>query len=171
MIGGTAISPRFRHLAARTLILIPPSGRIGVFSPHRVDTARFEIKSTETGLMRVFLIGAAVLTGLGAFGTAPAMADGTRTFSGIASYYAKNYRGKTASGEKYDETKMTAAHKTLPFGTKVVVTDKKTHRSVTVRINDRGPFVKGRVIDLSYAAATEMKLQGRGLAQVMAVAQ
>ncbi|MDO9412387.1 MAG: septal ring lytic transglycosylase RlpA family protein [Pseudolabrys sp.] len=120
--------------------------------------------------MRRILRGGALLAGLGLMGAGPAMAQ-EKTFSGIASYYAKNYSGKTASGERYDETKFTAAHKTLPFGTKVVVTDKKTNRSVTVRVNDRGPFVKGRVIDLSYAAAAEMKMHDRGLIQVTAAVQ
>lgn len=104
-------------------------------------------------------------------GTGPAAAQEAKTFTGIASYYAKNYSGKTASGEKYDETKYTAAHRTLPFGTRVVVTDVRTKRSVTVRVNDRGPFIKGRVIDLSYAAAAEMRMQARGLAKVTAVAE
>ena len=122
--------------------------------------------------MRDSVTGGVLLLGLGFFGAVgPAMAQDSRSFSGIASFYAKNYSGKTASGERYDETKMTAAHRTLPFGTKVVVTDKRTHRSVTVRVNDRGPFIKGRVIDLSYAAATEMRMQNRGLAQVTAAVQ
>jgi rare lipoprotein A len=124
------------------------------------------------GLMRGTIVGGALLCSLGCFGLiSPAMAQDAKSFSGIASYYAKNYAGKTASGERYDETKFTAAHKTLPFGTRVVVTDKRTNRSVTVRVNDRGPFVKGRVIDLSYAAAAEMKMQGRGLITVTAAVQ
>jgi rare lipoprotein A len=122
--------------------------------------------------MRDKFIGGALLCSLGLLGVAsPAVAQNSKSFSGVASYYAKNYSGKTASGERYDETKFTAAHKTLPFGTRVVVTDKRTNRSVTVRVNDRGPFVKGRVIDLSYAAAAEMKMQGRGLITVTAAVQ
>jgi rare lipoprotein A len=118
-----------------------------------------------------WLIGFA-LSGLSSVGSAdPAAAQNTKSFTGIASYYAKNYSGKTASGEKYDQTKFTAAHRTLPFGTRVVVTDVKTKRSVTVRVNDRGPFIKGRVIDLSYAAATEMRMHSRGLAKVTAIAE
>jgi rare lipoprotein A len=97
-----------------------------------------------------------------------AMAQGRKQFSGVASFYSKNYSGKTAAGVRYDPTKFTAAHRTLPFGTKVVVTDTKTKRSVTVIVNDRGPFIKGRVIDLSYAAASALKMQGRGLAHVTA---
>lgn len=122
--------------------------------------------------MRKIVMRAIWLTGFAAIGGAfPAAAQDSKTFTGIASYYAKDYSGKTASGEKYDQTKFTAAHRTLPFGTRVVVTDVKTKRSVTVRVNDRGPFIKGRVIDLSYAAATEMRMQHRGLAKVTAVAE
>lgn len=122
--------------------------------------------------MREILRSGAWLVGLSLIAAAgPAFAQESRTFSGIASYYAKNYSGKTASGEKYDETKFTAAHRTLPFGTRVVVTDPKTKRSVTVRVNDRGPFIKGRVIDLSYAAASEMRMHARGLIKVTATAE
>lgn len=91
-----------------------------------------------------------------------------RHFSGIASFYDKDYAGTTASGARYDGRKYTAAHRTLPFGTRVRVTDKKSHRSVTVIVNDRGPFIKGRVIDLSYAAARALHMEERGLVQVTA---
>ena len=75
------------------------------------------------------------------------------TESGKASYYAKKFQSKkTASGERYDHAKKTAAHKKLPFGTRVKVTHIKNGKSVIVRINDRGPFVKGRIIDLSGSA-------------------
>lgn len=96
----------------------------------------------------------------------PAAAQGPRTFTGTASFYDKNYKGRTASGVRYDGSKFTAAHRTLPFGTRLRVIDKKTRRSVTVVVNDRGPFIKGRVIDLSYAAASELRMQTRGLAKV-----
>ncbi len=86
---------------------------------------------------------------------------------GIASYYADEYAGRpTASGELFDPSKMTAAHRTLPFGTVVRVTDPATGRSVVVRINDRGPFRPGRVIDLSRAAAAELGILRRGVAPV-----
>ncbi len=113
-----------------------------------------------------------VATGL-AFvgGLGPASAQDARAFSGLASYYDKDYAGKTAAGDRYDGTKFTAAHRTLPFGTRVVVTDKRTNRSVTVTINDRGPFIKGRVIDLSYAAATALRMQNRGVIEVTAAIQ
>src|SRR5262245_55773369 len=78
---------------------------------------------------------------------------------GLASYYADRYHGrKTASSEVFDVNAMTAAHRTLPFGTRVRVTNVNNGRSVVVRINDRGPFVAGRVIDLSPAAARRIDM-------------
>jgi rare lipoprotein A len=80
---------------------------------------------------------------------------------GIASWYGHPYHGRpTASGEIYNMYDMTAAHRTLPFGTRVDVHDLQNGHDVTVRINDRGPFVKGRIIDLSYAAAQAMNMPG-----------
>ena len=82
----------------------------------------------------------------------------TRTLgSGIASYYGRRFHGRpTANGERFDMHELTAAHRTLPFGSRVNVTNPRTGRSVVVRINDRGPFVRGRVLDLSRAAAEEI---------------
>jgi len=86
---------------------------------------------------------------------------------GIASWYGPGFHGKTtANGELYDMYAFTAAHKTLPFGTVVEVVDLDTGRSVVVRINDRGPFVPGRIIDLSYAAAEALGILERGTARV-----
>lgn len=86
---------------------------------------------------------------------------------GIASYYHDGLAGrKTANGEIYDPRKLTAAHKTLPFGTVVEVRAKKSGRRVVVRINDRGPFSKKRVIDLSRAAAEELKMIRAGIIEV-----
>ncbi|KAA9332986.1 septal ring lytic transglycosylase RlpA family protein [Hymenobacter busanensis] len=88
------------------------------------------------------------------------------TESGKASFYADKFNGRaTASGEPYRPGKMTAAHKTLPFGTVVRVTNTETHQSVKVRINDRGPHVKGRIVDLSKKAAHKIGLDD-GLAPV-----
>lgn len=126
--------------------------------------------------MRSWLAIAAV-TALGAVVPGTAFAQGpkaqspAREFSGTASHYGKGYSGKTASGVRYDPTKFTAAHRTLPFGTKVLVVDKATKRSVTVVVNDRGPFIKGRVIDLSLAAAQALKMERRGLIKVTAAVQ
>ena len=86
---------------------------------------------------------------------------------GIASYYAEAHHGRrTASGERYDMQALTAAHPTLPFGSRVRVTNLDNGRSVVVRINDRGPYVEKRVIDLSYAAARELRFIARGTARV-----
>lgn len=83
---------------------------------------------------------------------------------GVASFYSED--SQTASGEKFDKNELTAAHPTLPFGTKLRVTDVKSGRSVTVRVNDRGPYVRGRVVDVSYSAAQELGMVGKGLANV-----
>ena len=88
--------------------------------------------------------------------SAPAKTDSTWAGyieSGKASYYALKFQSqKTASGELYDKAKKTAAHRKLPFGTKIRVTNTKNKKSVIVKINDRGPYVKGRIIDLSRSA-------------------
>ena len=87
--------------------------------------------------------------------------------TGEASYYADSLQGnKTASGEPYDKNAMTAAHPTLPFGTQVTVTYLKTGKSVVVTINDRGPHTKGRIIDLSSAAASRLGLREDGVGEV-----
>ncbi len=87
--------------------------------------------------------------------------------SGFASFYADNFEGKeTASGEKYKASKLTAAHLLLPFGTKVKVTNLENGKSVIVEINDRGPYVEGRMIDLSKAAAEELGFIQKGITEV-----
>ncbi|HET9325777.1 MAG TPA: septal ring lytic transglycosylase RlpA family protein [Candidatus Eisenbacteria bacterium] len=86
---------------------------------------------------------------------------------GVASYYAGRWHGRrTASGERFDMHEMTAAHRTLPFGTRVRVTNLKNGRDVVVRINDRGPWKKKRVIDVSYAAARKLGMIGPGTVRV-----
>jgi peptidoglycan lytic transglycosylase len=87
-----------------------------------------------------------------------------RSGEGLASFYGSGQQ--TASGERFNPRALTAAHRTLPFGTKVRVTNVRSGRNVTVRINDRGPFVPGRVIDLSQAAAEELGIVGHGIAKV-----
>ena len=87
----------------------------------------------------------------------------TEIGGGMASYYGRELAGnRTASGERFDPAGLTAAHRTLPFGSKVRVTNANTGKSVVVRINDRGPFHGNRVIDVSRAAATELGLIARG---------
>jgi len=87
--------------------------------------------------------------------------------TGKASFYADKFEGiPTASGEKYKHNKLTGAHKTLPFGTKVRITNLANEKTVEVTINDRGPYVEGRIIDLSKAAAEELGFLNNGLAEV-----
>lgn len=87
---------------------------------------------------------------------------------GLASWYGEKFHGRrTASGETFNTNELTAAHKTLPFGTRVRVRHATTGKEVTVRINDRGPFTKGRVIDLSRAAAAAIGLLQSGVAPVL----
>lgn len=89
------------------------------------------------------------------------------TETGLASWYGGKFQGRqTASGEIYDTAKLTAAHKTLTFGTLVRVVNLDNQKEITVRINDRGPFVEGRIIDLSQAAAMALEMVGSGIARV-----
>lgn len=89
----------------------------------------------------------------------------TRTASqGLASFYTEGT--ETANGEKFDSHELTAAHPTLPFGTRLRVTNVTTGRSVTVRVNDRGPYVAGRVVDVSYSAAEALGMVDQGVAKV-----
>jgi rare lipoprotein A len=84
--------------------------------------------------------------------------------NGVASFYTEGSR--TASGEKFDSHELTAAHPTLPFGTRLRVTNVATGRAVTVRVNDRGPYVAGRVVDVSQSAADALGMVGAGIAKV-----
>jgi rare lipoprotein A len=83
---------------------------------------------------------------------------------GIASFY--KYEARTASGEQFNPRELTAAHRTLPFGTRLRVTDVTTGQSVTVRVNDRGPFIPGRVVDVSHSAAEALGMIDRGITKV-----
>lgn len=89
------------------------------------------------------------------------------TQNGVSSYYAKRFNGRlTASGERYRHYEMTAAHRTLPFGTKVQVTDKESGKSIVVKINDRGPYHGNRILDLSGAAASKLGITKQGLCDI-----
>ena len=111
--------------------------------------------------MRCMLIG--VLIGfltLGGFDSGVA----AKSIVGLASYYKSGK--KTANGERFNPNGLTAAHRTLPFGTKVRVTNLRNGKSVVVRINDRGPFIRGRIIDLSLGAARLVELTRTGVSKV-----
>ncbi len=98
--------------------------------------------------------------------------DSTKTFDsyrqvGLASWYGPGFHGrKTASGERFNQEALTCAHRKLPFGTKLLVTHLKNNKSVVVVVNDRGPYVDSKIIDLSYAAAKELSMIQSGVAKV-----
>ena len=115
-------------------------------------------KLLSAGMLAIFTL---------AWANASASVPTGEVLKGIASYYHDSLHGrKTASGVPYNKRALTAAHKTLPLGTKVKVTDAATGKSIVVKINDRGPFVKGRIIDLSRRAARELGMERKGLTKV-----
>ncbi|NDV87523.1 septal ring lytic transglycosylase RlpA family protein [Aurantimonas aggregata] len=110
---------------------------------------------------------AGTLAGGYAVGTDEVVAQSRHAASGAASYYGKRFHGRTtANGERFNMNSMTAAHRTLPFGTKVKVTNRNNGKSVVVRINDRGPFHGNRIIDLSQGAASQIGMISSGVANV-----
>jgi peptidoglycan lytic transglycosylase len=124
--------------------VIPGSSRQAALEPSRKVVARHRIPSADK---------------------ADRQAAGSKGATyGIASFYS--YDPHTASGEKFNAQELTAAHRTLPFGTRLRVTDVATGRSVTVRVNDRGPFVPGRVVDVSASAAETLGITGKGVTKV-----
>ena len=123
--------------------------------------------TTGTRIQAALLLGAALALGASGCASSHAMTRPRDQQVGMASYYGGAHNGRrTASGERFDMEEMTAAHRTLPFGTRVRVTNLANGRHATVRINDRGPFRKKRIIDVSYAAARELGMVGRGTARV-----
>jgi rare lipoprotein A len=118
--------------------------------------------STARRRLLPLLVGCALLAGSPALWSMPVSLT-----DGLASYYGGGFNGRrTASGQRFDQHAMTAAHRTLSFGTKVRVTNARNGRSVVVTINDRGPFVRGRIIDLSRGAARAIGMLGAGVAPV-----
>ena len=98
---------------------------------------------------------------------AAAPPEPTKRIVGLASWYGQRHQGRpTASGEAYDMNRLTAAHRTLPFGTRLRVTNVENGRSVVVRVNDRGPHVPGRVLDLSHGAAKALGMVSEGVGRV-----
>jgi rare lipoprotein A len=116
-----------------------------------------------SGLQAVVVLGLlAALAGCSTVGS-----GSVATETGKASYYGDRHHGrKTASGERFDQHALTAAHRSLPFGTRVRVTNLNNERSVVLRINDRGPFVRGRIIDVSRAAAERLGMLRAGVVPV-----
>ncbi|HWJ88027.1 MAG TPA: septal ring lytic transglycosylase RlpA family protein [Pelagibacterium sp.] len=122
-------------------------------------------------ILKSTVLSAALLLGAFPLATSSPIAQDTiavvQTLSGTASWYGGKFHGrKTANGETYNQHALTAAHRHLPFGTEVVVTNQNNGRSVVVRINDRGPFTGGRIIDLSRQAASQIGMINSGTAKV-----
>jgi rare lipoprotein A len=112
-------------------------------------------------LKTIFLLSSLALGAL-----APAAVE-AKSSCGIASYYGPSFHGRTtANGERFDSQALTFAHRTMPFGTKIKVTNQDNGRSIIVRGNDRGPFYGSRIIDLSEAAFSRIASRGQGLANV-----
>ena len=117
-------------------------------------------------LLLILLVGLSGVL-LGCTSTGSIAYESGATATGVASYYADKFDGRTtANGETFDNSAYTAAHRTLPFGTRVRVTRLDTGAQVTVRVNDRGPFVRGRIIDLSQRAARDINMIADGLTEV-----
>jgi rare lipoprotein A len=138
-------------------------------------SALFHDNSSRRNVFFFNLLVACIFTGIFFAGCAPSLtvsrgkgqAASFGPREGMASYYAKKFHGrKTASGERFNMRKFTAAHRTLPFGTRVRVTNLSNGKSVVVRVNDRGPFKRGRIIDVSYAAAKAIGMVRAGTARV-----
>ena len=136
----TAEQSASRDIGAQELAQAPPQRRASVAHHRRVAAA--SRKHTP-------------------FAKPAAPTDGS---VGIASFY--KHGSKTANGEQFNPNDLTAAHRTLPFGTRLRVTNVATGQSVTVRVNDRGPFIAGRVVDVSHSAAKELGMIDRGIAKV-----
>lgn len=127
------------------------------------------MKRDATTIMPLrWLIALAALAMLGGCASMTAMSSHGAVYQrGEASYYATSFAGRqTANGEPFDPSALTAAHRSLPMGTRVRVTNQINQRQVTVRINDRGPFTHGRIIDLSPAAARRLRMIRAGVAPV-----
>lgn len=116
---------------------------------------------------RVAMLALLVVAAYGCRTTTPAPTPVPELLRGIASWYGEEFAGRTtANGEIFDPGQLTAAHRTLPFGTVLDVTNQKTKQTVRVRVNDRGPYIGGRIIDLSYAAAQRIGLIEPGIGEV-----
>lgn len=167
-------------VALAAAVALPASGLIlAAGAEERADAAEIDVHSPAAGTFERAAPSAIapspqtvpdILDEAGAEASSPASVTGEpaeELGSGIASFYGSRFAGRpTASGERFDPGGLTAAHRTLPFGSMVRVTDDRTGKSVTVRINDRGPFHGERIIDLSREAARQIGLIQRGRATV-----
>jgi rare lipoprotein A len=127
------------------------------------ESAAWEATGKERKIVKTTVLAAAAVAAA-LISPPPAMA---LSQTGIASYYGSKFQGRrTASGERFNNGAMTAAHRSAPFGSHLKVTNVANGRSVVVRVNDRGPFVRGRIVDLSQSAARHIGMKGRGLTRV-----
>lgn len=150
----------FRYTpAAMDVVISPPARHVGSCMPVRLRDVPFFI------IILAWVIGCSVPASKVRLPERPSVGGVSQT--GIASWYGPGFHGKaTASGEIYNQNDFTAAHQTLPLGTRVMVTNLENGRSTEVLINDRGPFAKGRIIDLSRSAAQSIDMIGPGTALV-----
>jgi rare lipoprotein A len=127
-------------------------------------------KNSVQQIFRVFVVTALLISFLGCSHNTVQQepsSSSQQVFVGLASFYASKFNGKdTASGSVYDRNQFTAAHRTLPFGTKVLVTNLENSLSVVVTISDRGPEERDRIIDLSFAAAQQLNMLSVGVVKV-----
>ena len=159
-----------RSLAKRSVQALALAGLFGL-APLAASTNAASDTATSTAVIELVPVQPSAEVTLSApeaeLEHAPSAPQETLLGRGSASYYAAQFHGRrTASGERFDNGDMTAAHRTLPFGSLVRVTNPANGRSVVVRINDRGPFTRGRLIDVSRAAADELGMVARGHANV-----
>jgi rare lipoprotein A len=127
-------------------------------------------KRSISGLAIIILLILMILLSSCSTGRKEVKWDSNNTTYMVASWYGKDYQGKkTASGEIFDMYGLTAAHKTLRLGTELLVTNPKNNQSAKVTINDRGPYIRGRDLDLSYQAAKEVGMIGAGIARLRVV--
>lgn len=143
---------------------------LAVFEPSSLQVAsRVSSRGLEGSRTRRLVPAMMMLVALG-YGcrtTAPTPARPAEALRGVASWYGEEFAGRTtANGEIFDPAQLTAAHRTLPFGTVLDVTNPRTKQTVRVRVNDRGPYIGGRVLDLSYAAAQKIGLIEPGIGEV-----
>jgi rare lipoprotein A len=155
----------------RLLALALAAGSLGACAQSSVVSQRSELHPTrQASLERVRTVASVTHRRVASvrkhtpFASHRDAADTRVASQGVASFYTEGTQ--TASGEKFDTHDLTAAHPTLPFGTKLRVTNVATGRSVTVRVNDRGPYVPGRIVDVSYSAAESLGMVGKGIANV-----
>jgi rare lipoprotein A len=143
-----------------------PADNQGMMPGEAIPTAPAPVGSRR-GQLAALVVALLVVAGGSGCGTSRELAHPRAVEVGMASYYGRPHDGRrTASGEVFDMHAMTAAHPSLPFGTRVRVTNLANGRHAVVRINDRGPHRKQRIIDLSYAAARELDMVGAGVARV-----